>query len=124
MTGYYYLHTNGDLIYKPAIVVDSDPQYFDSPFVKKLWAFDASDRQDAWVIVLESLASGVNVSRAKELSIKWGLTIEDFYEFMMRNTEPNELLKKGIVLFAEKIMDMSEDDFFAKINTVNERVKN
>ena len=34
---YYYLHTNGDLIYKPAQVVNMDSSYFDSPYVKKVW---------------------------------------------------------------------------------------
>lgn len=122
MNGYYYLHTNGNLIYKNAYVVDSDPDYFDSPFVKKWWRFDSTERQNAWAIMLESLASGLNISRAKELSTKWGLTITDFYEFMMRNTEPPKLQKDGIVLFAEKVMGMPEDEFFDKVREVNQSV--
>ena len=35
--GYYYLHTNGQIIWKAAMVVDCDPCYFDSPFVVKYW---------------------------------------------------------------------------------------
>ncbi len=30
---YCYLHTNDSLISKPITIVDSDPFYFDSPFV-------------------------------------------------------------------------------------------
>lgn len=123
MKGYYYLHTNGSLIYKPAIVVDSDPSYFDSTFVRKVWSSDSENRADAWTIMLESLAMGANVDRAKELSVKWGLTLEDFYEFMMRNTDPNELLKSGIIAFAEKILDMPEDEFFEKLGKHNESLR-
>ena len=54
MNGWYYLHTNGELIYKPAA---SDPD-FSSPFVRKHWAFDVSDRKDAWTVLLEALAFG------------------------------------------------------------------
>jgi len=38
--GYYYLHTNGEVIYKPFIVVDmggGPNDYFNSPFVVKWW---------------------------------------------------------------------------------------
>ncbi len=36
---YFYLHTNGELIEKPAIVVESEgvQSYFSSPFVRKYW---------------------------------------------------------------------------------------
>jgi hypothetical protein len=34
---YYYLHENGEIIWKPAIVAVNDPEYFHSPYVKKLW---------------------------------------------------------------------------------------
>jgi len=39
---YYYEHTNGEIISKPDIVVDSlgASEYFDSPFVKKYWHED------------------------------------------------------------------------------------
>jgi hypothetical protein len=75
MDGYYYLHKDTkDLIYKPAICVDSDPQYFDSPFVQKVWRFDSSDRLDAWTICVEALAMGAKRERVFELKEKWGLT--------------------------------------------------
>ena len=31
---YFYLHTNGDVIGKNPACVESDPEYFNSPFVK------------------------------------------------------------------------------------------
>ncbi len=41
--GAYYLHTNGDLIWKPAACFQNDPEYFDSPFVKKVWYIPKED---------------------------------------------------------------------------------
>jgi hypothetical protein len=37
--GYYYLHVNGQLIYKSAYGVDAmgAEEYFDSPYVVKYW---------------------------------------------------------------------------------------
>lgn len=37
---YYYLHVNGQLIGKNPIVVESDPEYFNSKFVRKHWKID------------------------------------------------------------------------------------
>ena len=37
MDWYYYLHTNGSIISKHPCVVKSDPEYFNSPFVKKVY---------------------------------------------------------------------------------------
>lgn len=34
---YIYLHTNGQLFMKPAIAVEMDPSYFDSPYVVRFW---------------------------------------------------------------------------------------
>jgi hypothetical protein len=35
-----YLHSNGQLIPKPPIVVETDSEYFDSPFVTAVWLVD------------------------------------------------------------------------------------
>ena len=35
--GYYYLHANSQIIWKPFGIVDTDPKYFDSPHVIKYW---------------------------------------------------------------------------------------
>lgn len=85
MKHYYYLHTNGDLIHKVAAVVDSDPQYFDSPFVRRVWTVDTEKRGDAWNLVIQALALGANKPRIKELQEVWGLTNEDAHEFAKRN---------------------------------------
>ena len=38
--GYYYLHTNGQILWKPKIVVEMDLEYFDSPMVVKYWKIE------------------------------------------------------------------------------------
>ena len=121
---YYYLNTNGDLIYKNAVVVQYPHEYFEGPFVKKWWQFDPQDRADAWRVTLEALAFGMRVSRAKELVDKWGLTIKDFYEFMMRNTSPNQALTDGITVFAEKVLEIDIDDFWDKVGKYNKETEN
>ena len=81
---YYYLHTNGDLIHKSAFVVDSDPQYFDSDFVKKVWTINTEDRGTLWILLTEALAMGARKDRIKELQEKWGATNEDAQVFAER----------------------------------------
>ena len=52
--GYYYLHTNGRLIHKPLTVVETDPEYFDSSFVQKIWKIDSMEQYIAMVVEIES----------------------------------------------------------------------
>jgi hypothetical protein len=76
MEGWYYLHENGDLIYKPehggtaADIRDSD-------FARGLWPMDPTDRAGAWRILVEGLAAGANAQRVKALADKWGCDDED-----------------------------------------------
>ncbi len=112
--GYYYLHTNGDLIYKNAYVVDSDPEYFTSPFVRKFWCIRTDNRSDAWTVILEALALGCNVDRAKELINEWGLNKQD--SFMMLNfLLPDELRKKGLNIFISEILCMKVSVYWQEV---------
>jgi len=83
-THYYYLHTNGSLIHKNAMVVESSPGYFDSPFVRKVWRIDTTNRMDAWILVIEAGALGANKKRIEELAKLWSLTDKDAHEFAKR----------------------------------------
>jgi hypothetical protein len=68
--GWYYLHTNGALIYKPdydGVVADIR----DSDFARGLWPIDPTDRAGAWRILVEAGASGADMKRIKELGDKW-----------------------------------------------------
>lgn len=115
-SGYYYLHSNGDLIYKNSIVIESDPQYFDSPFVKRYWEMNFSDRSHAWIVILESLALGADLKRVKELAGKWGLTYKDSLE-MLKRMEPNDLMKKGMDSFIENIIEMDVNEYWEEVKT-------
>lgn len=57
---YYYLHTNGSLIGKNPWVVDSDPQYFDSPFVSRVWHITNQADFDNMIIEARNLGANEN----------------------------------------------------------------
>ena len=82
--GYYYLHTNGDLIYKPEIVMQDDPNYFDSPFVKKVWPITLNERATAYTLLLDAEAMGARQERIHKLKAKWKITEEDTQIFADR----------------------------------------
>lgn len=84
MKSYYYLHTNGDLIFKPERVVKSEPGYFDSPFVRRVWLLDTEDRATCWIMLIEALSLGANAVRIKELQDLWNMTNEDAQIFAQR----------------------------------------
>lgn len=76
MIGWYYLHENGSLIYKP----DSEgiaSDFRDSDFVKMFWMINTEDRECVWSILVEALAAGANKERVLELAEKWGCSNED-----------------------------------------------
>lgn len=111
---YYYLHTNGDLIGKNPVVVDSDPEYFNSPFVKNVWLIDTSDRETLYRLVLESLALGADGNRMKELCSKWGTNYDDTIE-MLKRCKPSDLMKKGMDRFIQEILGVDIEAFWKAI---------
>ena len=74
--GWYYLHENGDMIYKRELG-GTDADIRESSFAKMLWPFDPNDRAGAWRIVVEGLACGATKERITELAEKWGCNDED-----------------------------------------------
>lgn len=74
--GWYYLHTNGSLIYKR----DYDGVAADireSDFALGLWPMDPTDRLGAWRIVTEALAGGADKTRAMALARLWQCDEDD-----------------------------------------------
>lgn len=67
--GWYYLHKNGSLIYKPS--PDAITDIRDSDLALCAWPMDPGDRMGAWNIVVEGLALGANEDRVAELANKW-----------------------------------------------------
>lgn len=54
-----------------------DPLYFDSPFVKKVWKIDTTNRADAWRLVLEAAEWGADEKELKRLYKEWTLNKVD-----------------------------------------------
>lgn len=100
--GYYYLHTNGDLIFKRFCPED------DSPFVKKVWRIDTNNRATAWTVILEALVYEANLDRIKELAYKWGCSPADLPFLFLQVKNPTETLKRGVTLYLEKVCGMDE----------------
>ncbi|HED3890501.1 TPA: hypothetical protein R4229_002908 [Morganella morganii] len=73
--GWYYLHENGDLIYKPGS--DSIADIRDSDFAKCSWPLDQHDRKSAWDLLVEASALGANKERINELAEKWKCNDDD-----------------------------------------------
>lgn len=74
--GWYYLHSNGELIYKLAVST-SVADLRESDLVRAFWSTDPSDRGSAWTIVVEGLAAGARPDRVADLVARWGCTDED-----------------------------------------------
>ena len=76
MEGWYYLHTNGELIYKRELG-GTAADIRESNFARGLWPLDPTDRAGAWNICIESLSAGANKDRVLQLAAKWGCDNED-----------------------------------------------
>jgi len=100
--GYYYLHTDGNLIFKPAAVLDGDPEYFNSDFVRRVWPVDAKNRLTAWRVIVEGLAMDADKARVMELAGKWKCDISDLADYMVREHAEGEITderRKGLRRF-------------------------
>lgn len=80
---YYYQHSNGKLIHKPAFTVDSlgASNYFEGDFVVKWWRLDMTDRSQAWKMLIDAMLSGAKEVAVLELAMKWNCTNEDAMHF-------------------------------------------
>lgn len=81
--GYYYLHENGSLLYKRDLG-DTAADLAESPFVKRFWGMDTLNRADAWTVLVEALALGVDKARVEELAAWWGCDDTDAEEYAAR----------------------------------------
>lgn len=103
--GFYYLHTNGALIWKR---FRPDP----SDFVVQVWAIDTTDRACAWSFLLEALASGASIGRVSELAAKWECNTQDLPRYMARNPTPSAKQKSGIRMFLSQVLHFNPDEWF------------
>ncbi len=84
---YYYLHTNGDIIYKNPIVADSDAlsgpyEYFDSDFVQEYWAIDSKADFVNMINILRVYCDGrkYNVDEQKLIALESKIGIKSFID--------------------------------------------
>lgn len=77
ITGYYYLHTDGSLIWKRYLGGDQVADFRESPFVRHFWPLDINDRETAWTMLVEALALGADPVRVHHLANGWGCTDQD-----------------------------------------------
>ena len=97
---YYYLHTNKDVISKNPVVADSDQDYFNSPFVEKLYEIDTADRMSLLDMLIDLKERQALPERIKQLEMNSGVQPEDYII--------HERLKNGETI--EKIMvDIQKD---------------
>ena len=122
MKWYYYLHTNGDLIGKNPVVVDSDASYFDSDFVKKVWKIDTDKRETLWTMMLEALALGARIGRVKELAEKNNCDRADSIKMLVR-LKPNNLMRKGMTIFIQKILNEDVGKYWKEIGVLGNKKK-
>lgn len=76
LIGWYYLHTNGNLIYKRELG-ETAGEIRESSFARALWPVDPENREYVWRILIEALAAGADKTRITELSKKWECSDED-----------------------------------------------
>ena len=86
---FFYLHTNGALIYKR---LRPDP----SDFVRRVWKVDTRDRMCAWRILLETTALGANIERIRELAEKWKCNFADLGQYFIHGGTAEATLTRGM----------------------------
>lgn len=73
-----YLHQNGKLIKKNEIVYQSDPSYFSSPFVMKVWYITNNFKKDDWMMFLkDAIIKGALPLEIKRVGLENGLKQSD-----------------------------------------------
>ena len=82
--GWFYMHENGELIYKREIDGDTASDIRDSDFARGMWPVDPQDRATGWTLLIEGLAAGANHARVQELADRAGFNNEDAQEYAKR----------------------------------------
>ena len=80
--GWYYLHDNGELIYKPS--PDAIVDIRESDLCRAAWPVDPSDRESAWDVLVESLSLGAKKERVLDLAETWKCDDSDAVHYAAR----------------------------------------
>lgn len=57
--GYYYLHVNEQIIWKPKIVFEMDPEYFNSDMVVKVWKVENEEEYNQMMVEAKQIIAGI-----------------------------------------------------------------
>lgn len=79
--GWYYLHENKELIYKPETDGSTAADIRESDLCHSMWPMDPADRAGAWRILVEAKALNANPKRINELAEKWGCDNSDAQKY-------------------------------------------
>lgn len=107
-THWYYLHINGTLIHK---ILEPDP----SDFVVKIWKLNINDKNNAWDIIIESLALGADINQIKQLTDKWKCDKKDlilYLEDTYNNSGITPLKRKGMHIFIKEILKIKPQKYW------------
>ena len=77
ISGYMYLHENGDLIYKRNLDDGGEADLRESDAVRMFWPLDLAERLDAWDCLLAAALMGARPKRVAELRETWGIDDAD-----------------------------------------------
>lgn len=76
-TGFFYLHTNGELIYKPEATISRRQDLEESDFVVQYWPVASNHRTSLWTCLIEAAARGANQSCIDHMKKTHDITNED-----------------------------------------------
>ena len=78
-----YLHQNGSLIVKPEIVYASDPSYFSSPYVMKVWYITDDFTKEDWkMLLMDAITKGALPLDIKTIGKNGGLSETDINKIL------------------------------------------
>ena len=111
MEWYYYLDVYGNIIGRNPYVTDSNPEYFSSSDVIRVWLTDSDSRITLWQVALEALSLGAQISSVIVFAKQNGLDYEDSFQ-MVRNTNPTDSAFAGFSIFIEEILETDWDTYW------------
>ena len=83
-----YLHSNGSLIEKRAIVYNSDPSYFTSSFVMKVWHRINEYKKEDWrMMLIDAIARGALPLEIERVGLEKGLSKQEIISIIYLKQE-------------------------------------
>jgi len=74
--GWYYLHDNGDLIYRLEMGA-TEQEIRKADFACAMWPYDPGNREGIWSMLVEALSLGANAGRIRDLAAQWNCNEAD-----------------------------------------------